>query len=65
MTLSDVKRDFVDQIMEQGLANSRSKAESLFVDALTRNMIEHEILEMCRYIVQEETARSEKMNNAS
>lgn len=56
MKLSDVKREYIDDIMEQGLAQTRSQAEQLFAEALTRNLVSVEIMGMCRYIAEEKKA---------
>jgi hypothetical protein len=52
MNLTDVKNYYVKQIMEQGLAQNEIDAEQLFVNSLTRNLVNGEIMDMVTHIVE-------------
>ncbi|MEK8128639.1 hypothetical protein WMW72_12050 [Paenibacillus filicis] len=54
MTLSEVKQDYIDDIIKRGLATTQKQAERLFLEALSRNLVATEILEMCAHISKEE-----------
>jgi hypothetical protein len=51
--LSDVMRNFVNEIIEQGLAKKRTQAEQLLAESLNRNLVGVEVMDMCRYIAKE------------
>jgi hypothetical protein len=51
--LSDVMRNFVNEIIELGLAKTRTQAEQLLAESLNRNLVGVEVMDMCRYIANE------------
>lgn len=50
ITMAEIKAYYLRCIMEGGLAKTKKEAENLLIEALTKNVVVNETMDMCKYL---------------